>query len=1183
MSLKFYISTALLVTATFCQSQTWTGNTSDDWHVAANWDNNTIPGAATTAIIPAAGTVTTWPKLYGDIDVGGITMGEGSSMDVNGHAIALTTAGLNLIGGSTTPITISNSNASNDIYFQGDAGTWQVGNAVFTDNVIYEVNVTVSFTDGYSTAATVYNGNVTYNMNSTNDIITCQSFPNVYGGNVTISRTLGSSTSSTNLFFKGHAGIAGNLTVTNNLGGTVNINGLATPCPPVQGTINIQLNNNGTGNNNDFYMSAIENNTDGGNINVSNLNHFAFSFNTLKANVNFNSLQYLQSNNLNRIGDNTITGNFALTNTSGTHVPVYSGGNTFTGTTTYNMTGGQLYTGYSGFGADTYNGNTSFTLGVGETLFESHGYPNKYNGNLSVTRTGAVDYDNINLFMSGHAGISGNFSFTNLYGYFGEDYINRNNSPTAPIQGTINIDVNLETAGPQQVFQMKGIVNNTAGGIINIANQASFFLQNNTLKADIAITSLRLGDGSVTINGNIITGNFSLNSSLEGPTIQTGGNQFNGTTSFTVNMGRLFTGDTGLGADTYNGNTSITIGSYAELYESGDYGNQYNGNLSITRTGISSGYNTILFNAGHVAISGNFTFSNPYGDYTTLNQNGSASALIQGTVTVEVSNAFEFRMRGVRNTTAGGSITINNCGSINMSKDTLLANVAVTNISGSGDDVFYQNKITGSFTLSDNIANAAGIFSGGNTITGTTAYTLNSGASFVTASGTLGKDIHNGSFSLTRNGTGLVLIGETDDVEWNGDVSLNYSAGVNFNAAKKIIIGGSGNSSIVQLGTATVMIPNLQMNKSGATALTLNSPLYISNNLELTNGIINSSTINFLQLNDNATATGAGAANHVNGVVQKEGDDAFSFPIGTATTYNPVAMTAPANATDVFSAVYTTGNPYDPASHAATVSKVSECEHWDVKRLNGASDVTLTFTYDHPCAGPGYITNPANVHIVHWNGNSWDDLGNGGYTGTLAGTVTTAAPVSSFSPITLASTNLVENALPLTLLSFTAQPADNTVKLNWATADEKNVSHFDIERSSDGGVFSKIGTVNAVSVSSTNNYVYYDPAPQSGINYYRLKMIDIDGRFEFSKIISVRFSSKHSVNIYPVPARSTITVQFSEQFKQLEIADIHGKVLLRKNVTRQTETIDISTLAKGMYFIRLSNGNKIISEKFVRY
>lgn len=1180
MKRKLYFSVIMLFTVVNSDAQTWTGNVNNVFHLAANWDNNSIPNASSNVIIPAAGTVTNWPRLTFDMEVGSLTMGAGSSLDVNGRVITLNTTGLNLIGGAITPITISNSNAGTDIYIQGDAGTWQVGNTVFNDNVIYQINVTVPFTDGYSTAATVYNGNVTYNMSSTNDMITCQSFPNVYGGNVTVSRTLGAM-ATTNLFFKGHAGIAGNLTVTNNLGGNVSINGTGSTFSTVQGVINIDVTNSGNGNNNDFYMFSMINNTAGGHINLSNLNRFALSGNTLKTNVYISNLQYLQSNNLNRIGDNDITGNFTLENTTGTHVPVYTGGNNFTGITNFNVSGGQLFTGYSGFGADVFNGNTTITLGVGETLYESHGYPNQYNGNLTVTRTGE---GNINLFMSGHAGISGNFSFTNLHGYFGEDYINKNNITTAPIQGTINIDVNLGTAGSYQLFQMKGIVNNTAGGTINIANQADVSLQNNTLKADINITSLRLGGWPITINGNNFTGNFLLNN-LDGIQVYTGGNHFNGTTSFTVSNGRLFTAYPGLGADTYNGNTNITIGNWADLFESDNYGNQYNGNLTITRTGISSSQVNILFNAGHVAISGNFTFSSPYGGYTSLNEQGSASALIQGSVNIEVSNALEFRMRGVSNNTAGGTITINNCGSINMSKDTLLANVAVTNITGSGDDVFYQNKITGSFTLSDDIANGAGIFTGGNTINGATAYTLNSAASFNTSAGGQGKDIHNGSFTLARNGAGSFVIAKDNDVEWNGDVNLNYASFVNYNPANKIIIGGSGNSSIQQLGTAAVLIPNLQMNKSGGTALLLSSPLYISNNLEFINGIINSTASNFLQLNDNATVTGASAASHVNGVVQKAGDDAFNFPIGTATTFNPVAITAPANVNDVFSATYFNTNPhpvYDTSSHAATVARVSGCEYWDVKRLNGTSNVSLTFTYDQPCAGPNYITNPANVHIVHWNGTSWEDLGNGGFNGTLSGTVTTAGPVSSFSPFTLASTNIILNPLPLTLLSFTGQRGNNGVTLKWTTTDEKNVSHFEIERSNNGIAFIKLGTVTAASVSGINNYVFDDITPKTGTNYYRLKMVDTDGSFEWSKIINLKFSHEPQITIYPVPASATITVQFANQFKHLEIVDMAGRVLFRKNITQQTEIIEISALAKGLYFVRLNNDNGIISKRFVK-
>jgi hypothetical protein len=985
------MSTVLLFVAAFCQAQTWDGSESTDWFNAANWDNNSVPGAATTAIIPAAGTITNWPQLTGDLDVGGITMGEGSSLDVNGHAIALTSAGLNLLGGATTPITISNSNANTDIYIQGDAGTWQVGNAVFTDNVVYEINVTVSFSDGFSTAATVYNGDVTYNMNSTNDIITCQSFPNVYGGNVTVNRTV-SANSITNLFFKGHAGIAGNFTLTNNAGGNVSINGLSTASSPIQGVVNIEVSNSGSGNDNDFNMFGMENNTTGGSINVSNINHLAFSGNTLKANVSFTGLEYLQSDILNRIAENNITGNFNLASTPGTtSVPVYTGGNTITGTTTFDFTKGEINTGY--FDADVYNGNTYITFRGEEKFNESYSYPNQYNGDLVVTGSGR---GSIRLFISGHAGISGNFTYSNP-------------------------------------------------------------------------------------------------------------------------------------------------------------------NVSI----------------GNVLLK--------------LNENAVACPAIQGKVSINAPLTNPFVMRRIKNNTPGGIVSIDKSSGITFSNDTLLGDVSVVRMAGLQSHVFYQNEITGNFTLSDISFNQGPVLSGGNTINGGTDITLNSAASWHTGASNQGKDIHNGYFWLTRNvnATGTITIAETDDVEWNEGVRLNYTTGVSFNPAKKVILAGSSNGNLLQSGTATV-IPNVEINKSGGATFTLNAPLYISNNLTFINGNINSDATNFLGFNDEATATNASAASHVTGPVLKEGDDAFAFPVGTATSYNPVAISAPAAVTDMFSAVYYNANPYpanDTSKHAATVARVSGCEYWHVLRLNGSSDVKLTFTYGQPCGGPGYITNPANVHIVHWNDalNTWEDLGNdGNYTGTLTGTVTTAAPVSSFSPFTIASTNLAENALPLTLLSFIAQPAENGVLLNWLTADEKNVSHFDIERSDDGVAFTKIGAVNAVSANSTNSYNYVDAAPQNGTNYYRLRMIDIDGRFENSKIISVRLNNTQPVRVFPAPAQSTITVQFAERFRQLEMVDISGRTLLRKNITRQSETIDISTLAKGIYFIRLTNDNITVSKKFVK-
>src|SRR5690606_20249329 len=122
---------------------------------------------------------------------------------------------------------------------------------------------------------------------------------------------------------------------------------------------------------------------------------------------------------------------------------------------------------------------------------------------------------------------------------------------------------------------------------------------------------------------------------------------------------------------------------------------------------------------------------------------------------------------------------------------------------------------------------------------------------------------------------------------------------------------------------------------------------------------------------------------------EKQGNDVFSFPKGTISSLNSVSITAPNNTNDVFAANYIHDDPnllgYNTANHAATVDRVSTCEYWDIKRLIGTSNVGLTFNYGNPCGGVNYITDPAQLAVVHWNGNTWEDLGNGANSGSLSG------------------------------------------------------------------------------------------------------------------------------------------------------------------------------------------------------
>ena len=140
--------------------------------------------------------------------------------------------------------------------------------------------------------------------------------------------------------------------------------------------------------------------------------------------------------------------------------------------------------------------------------------------------------------------------------------------------------------------------------------------------------------------------------------------------------------------------------------------------------------------------------------------------------------------------------------------------------------------------------------------------------------------------------------------------------------------------------------------------------------------------------------------------------------------------------------------------------------------------------------------------------------------------------ISSFSSFYFASNNIT--VLPLDLLTFTGQlQNNNSVLLNWKTENEVNTSHFVVERSADGIRYSGIGNVTANGRNNTGGSFNYSFTDNDAINqssqrlYYRLKMVDIDGSYKYSNIISVSFpliTGKLSIAPNPVLTEVKVTI-----------------------------------------------------------
>jgi Secretion system C-terminal sorting domain len=167
--------------------------------------------------------------------------------------------------------------------------------------------------------------------------------------------------------------------------------------------------------------------------------------------------------------------------------------------------------------------------------------------------------------------------------------------------------------------------------------------------------------------------------------------------------------------------------------------------------------------------------------------------------------------------------------------------------------------------------------------------------------------------------------------------------------------------------------------------------------------------------------------------------------------------------------------------------------------------------------------------------------------------------------------------LPLDLLSFIAKKNTSNVQLNWESANEVNVSHYNVQQSDDGKNFAFFTKVKAKGAST---YQTVDDNPSAGVNYYRLEMVDMDGKKQYSKIVNVTFDTKGTkMSLYPNPTQgNTLTIDMSVNSDSeilFIVTDISGKNrLVSQQKTAQGNTqlsLDISILEDGIYFITAKN------------
>lgn len=217
---------------------------------------------------------------------------------------------------------------------------------------------------------------------------------------------------------------------------------------------------------------------------------------------------------------------------------------------------------------------------------------------------------------------------------------------------------------------------------------------------------------------------------------------------------------------------------------------------------------------------------------------------------------------------------------------------------------------------------------------------------------------------------------------------------------------------------------------------------------------------------------------------------------------------------------------------------------------------------------------------------------NGGLVGTFLVPITLPGIVTDWT-ITYGATNLQllysGAPLPIELVSFEGKRQEKAIRLSWQTATEKDNAYMSVERSADGQRFDEIGQVKGAGTTlSPQYYQFVDEKPLSGINYYRLKQADVNGKTTYHKVIAIKFDLPiEGFSLYPTATEGTLNLLSEKSFdadSQVLVADMGGRILLNVRLRNESsqEQFDVSALTSGQYLLIIRNNHTMQAFRFVK-
>lgn len=479
--------------------------------------------------------------------------------------------------------------------------------------------------------------------------------------------------------------------------------------------------------------------------------------------------------------------------------------------------------------------------------------------------------------------------------------------------------------------------------------------------------------------------------------------------------------------------------------------------------------------------------------------------------------------------------------------------------------------------------------------------TVNNGGELRTANLYIGGNV-------TANAGGTITTTNTTTIPTILLANVTYSATIADNleitdATTPQTIGGAGifrNSATA----STASTRNLTVQNVSAGGVTLSAPFSVGFNFIPSKGIVNTTPTNLLTVGTSGTSKGTilQGLGWVNGPLKKwigstAGSDTLT--VGSATSYKPAIFnftTAPTTAGTV-TATFSSVSPNFPNASPLTegaliVNKASTQGSWFVEAGDGLTDGSYTATFTGN--GATDVIDYTKTVLIKRPSSGGDWTLDGVHvtsTGSNAAPVVSRTGMTGFSEFAIGGELLV--ALPIAIEYFRGTKQNNRNVLDWrVTCYNSPTVTLTLERSADGRNFKGISTTTETAARCLQPFNYNDLAPLAGVNYYRLKSVDIDGKTAYSNVVALLNKDKgfEIVSLAPNPVKDEAILSVTSAEKsimEVVVSDLSGKQISKQRISliagNNQVPLNLRNVAAGTYQVTgLTADGQVRSMRFVK-